>query len=367
MSKNIKHISRCYHNGDRYCVLRGGTRSGKTFAALHFLLFGALTKAFDVASVVAVSVPHLRRGALRDFQRILDMHGLTDDFRYYKQEGVYMHRNGSVIDFFSADNSDKLRGAQRDWLFVNEVNLLDEEDFNQLNVRTRRFVVVDFNPSAHFWLYDLLERFKIPINRIECVSTYKDNNFLTPEQRSAIEQYRSIKEWWRVYGEGRWGEAQGRAWYNWQIYASQLTASQYDCIGVDFGEGRSPTAVVGVNRFNNEYVANEIYYGEIDVISLAELLHRHPAGLIVGDSAQIDTINLLRKHGVNIYPARKMQLSASYHLLNSHRIYITGTSVNLLKEAKSIEWSDKSRAILRAGCADHAVDAVRYALHMLVL
>lgn len=367
MSKNLRHIARVYSQRERYCVLRGGTRSGKTYAALHFLLFGAMTKEFQIASVVSVSVPHLRRGALRDFLQIINSYGLTTDFKHYKQTNTFIHKNGAVIDFFSADESEKLRGAQRDWLFINEVNLIDEEDFNQLNVRTKRFVIVDFNPVARFWLYDLFEKMKISLHKIECVSTYKDNPFLAEEQKKAIEQYKKIEEWWRVYGEGKWGTSQGRAWYNWQIFNGVLETQKYDCVGVDFGEGKSVTAVVGVIKYNNEIILHELFYGHIDVIRLSELLIKLDAGLIVGDAAQIDTINLLRKSGVNIYPARKMQLSASYQLLNSYKTYITTTSKNLLMEAQSVEWSDRHRAIIRAGGVDHAVDAVRYALHSLLL
>lgn len=339
-------------------MLRGGTRSGKTYAALQFLIAAALGGRFELASVVSLSMPHLRRGALRDFRHLIS--GLRVEER--KSEKLFIFPTGTAIEFFSADQPAKLRGAQRDWLFVNEVNLLDEESFSELDVRTREFVIVDFNPTARFWLSEYLETREGVW--LECVSTYRDNVYLSSEQRAAIELRKDRAEWWRVYGEGEWGEAKGRAWYSWEV-GEWPVGVEVEVVGVDFGEGAAPTAVVGVARYGEGVVARELAYGQLGLSQLSSVLQKQRAKLIVGDAAQRDMINQLRKAGVDIYPARKLQLVASYALLNNTRVIVDRYAHNLIKEAQGLEWADAGRGLLKAGQAEHAVDALRYALHAL--
>lgn len=345
--------------GQRYAVLRGGTRSGKTFAALHFILQAGLLGKYKLCSVVSRSVPHLRRGALRDFRQVLAAYNIP--YREYINEKKFVF-SGFEIEFFSADQPEKLRGAQRDWLFINEVNLIDQDSFSELDVRTRSFVILDFNPVGRFWLNELFAQMGLDLEKHTHVSTYRDNPFLSPEQVAAIESRKGIAEWWRVYGEGEWGAAQGQAWYSWELGA--VEDGEWDVVGVDFGEGRSPHAVVGLRRVGEALEAKELYYAIGGLGELAEVLRSVQAKAIVADPAQLDYINLLRKAGINVYPARKMQLSASFALLNKYRIKICGE--NLAKEAASLEWADRGRGLLRVGQADHATDALRYALHAIV-
>ena len=357
--KNLRAIARALQEAKRYAVLRGGTRSGKTYAALQFLVAAALARRFDLASVVSVSVPHLRRGALRDFRAITARLHIEER----KSEKLFRFPGGSAIEFFSADQPAKLRGAQRDWLFVNEVNLIDEESFAELDVRTREFVIVDFNPTARFWLNEYLDR--VEGAWLEVVSTYRDNPHLPPEQRNAIELRKVYEEWWRVYGEGEWGSATGQAWYSWEV-GEWPVGVEVEVVGVDFGEGAAPTAVVGVARWGGGVVVKELAYGQLGLAQLAGVLKEQKAKLIVGDAAQRDMINQLRKAGVDIYPARKLQLIASYALLNNTRVIVDRYAHNLIKEAQGLEWADAGRGLLKAGQADHAVDALRYALHSIV-
>lgn len=346
-------------SGWRYAVLRGGTRSGKTFSALHFIVQAGLLGKYKLCSIVSRSVPHLRRGALRDFRQVLAQYNLPH--REYVNEKRFVFA-GFEIEFFSADQPEKLRGAQRDWLFVNEANLIGAEEFSELDVRTRSFVIVDFNPVGRFWLNDMFAQMGLDLEKHTHVSTYRDNPFLSPEQVATIENRRGIAEWWRVYGEGEWGAAAGQAWYSWEL--GEVQDGEWDAVGVDFGEGRSPHAVVGLRAAGDALEARELYYGAGGLGELVELLRAVRAKVIVADPAQLDYINLLRRAGVDVYPARKMQLSASYALLNKYRIRIDGA--NLHREAAALEWADRGRGLLRVGQADHAVDAMRYALHAIV-
>ena len=358
-NKNLVAIAHALKSKARYVVLRGGTRSGKTYSALIFLLLAGLSRAYRLCSVVSISMPHLRRGAYRDFLQILQRANVH--YRENKVEKLITLPGGAQIEFFSADQEGKLRGAQRDWLFVNEVNLLSEDEFSALDVRTKSFVIVDFNPVARFWLNDFLET-QSRGSYVECVSTYKDNPHLAKEQVAAIEARSGLAEWWRVYGEGEYGESTARAWYNFD--AAEVVTGRWDVVGVDFGEGRAPSAVVGLRRSGEGLEAAELAYGNLSLSELASLLKSVEASLVVADPAQLDYINLLRKAGVNVYPARKMQLSASYALLNKFHLRVQGQ--NLVREGRSLEWADAGRGLLAAGAADHAIDALRYALHAII-
>lgn len=362
LDKNMRHLINMRRVGSRYAVLRGGTRSGKTYAALRFIILNALAGTFRRCSVVAESVPHLRRGALRDCIEIIDKISIPGVV--YKQTLKEFHfPGGAVIEFFSADDSARLRGAQRDWLFVNEANLIDERSFNEMDVRTKDFVILDFNPVARFWLNDLFEKLDIDMSTIEVVSTYRDNPYLDPSQVQAIEQRRSLSQWWKTYGEGEYGESQGVAWYNWEVGEVSKELS-YDVVGVDFGEGRSPSAVVGVRRVNNDtFEAVELYYGKGSLHDLGDILKRVRTKAIYADSAQIHLINALRSMDIDVRACIKMHLVASFALLNERHFIIDKDSANLIREAREVAWSDRGAGLIKAGVSDHALDAVRYAYH----
>lgn len=202
----------------RYVDVRGGTRSGKTFAVLQCLALMALgDRKPTVTSVISESLPHLKRGAIRDFMTIMQGDGLWRDDAWSKVDSIYTFGSGSVLEFFGADNAGKVHGAARDRLFINEAQNVDWEIARQLFVRTRKTVVFDYNPICSFWATDQIAP------REDCISllsTYRDNTHLTPEQVREIEYNKGDANWWRVYGEGLVGEM-----------TSLYFANVADCVG----------------------------------------------------------------------------------------------------------------------------------------
>jgi len=362
-NKNLTFIWQQYNRGIRYAILRGGTSSGKTFSALKFLILLSFAKQDKIISVVSATVPHLKRGAQRDFEKILDNYNFRNSFEENRTDRIFINKHSNTkIEFFSADNSAKLRGARRDILFINEVNLIDDKAFDELDARTREFVLLDFNPVAKFWIVDKMQMMGYNFDEIECVSTYKDNNFLSPGEIQSIEQRKNIEDWWKVYGEGLWGANVGEVLYNFEIDNNGQTFTHFDVIGVDFGEGRSPSAIVGIKKIDtNTIYAQELAYGNYSLANLIDILSSYNAEKIVGDSAQIEMINGLRRYNINIFPCLKMNLAASYNLINNIHLILSGE--NLVKEARQLQWSDRGRGIIKLGCADHAIDAMRYAIH----
>ena len=88
----------------RYISMPGGTRSGKTYSILQWLLLAVSNwdRPGDVSSVVSETLPHLKRGAIRDFERIMG-HPLKMDDRWNASENTYTFDNGAKLEFFSAD------------------------------------------------------------------------------------------------------------------------------------------------------------------------------------------------------------------------------------------------------------------------
>jgi len=344
----------------RYVVMRGGTRAGKTYAVMQYLIKeGALERNLRI-SIVSKHFPHLSRGALRDFEGLAkELDGIIVD--YHKVNHVFRLFNGSIIEFFSVDQSAKVRGAQRDILFINEANLIDFDSFFELDIRTRRQVIMDFNPTGKFWLNEFYDMHSHKSSFIWGKFTYKHNPFLSKEQRRAITALKFDERRWRVYGLGEWGEAAGQAWYNFEVVDELPPDAWLEAVGVDFGFTQSPTAVVSVWRLGDDvYVREEVYRYNMRLDELAVVLAGFRAARrIVGDAAQADVIATLRsKFSIPIIPCRKINIKDSFALLNAQKIKIVPPSGNLLKEAYNVAW--EGDRLLAA--ADHAIDALRYAL-----
>ncbi len=197
----------------RYAIHQGGTSAGKTWCNLYFCAMYAYKHANSVISIVSESLPHLRRGCLRDFKQII----ANENWEAWEENKSTQtwHINGSIIEFFGADEESKLRGARRDLLFINECNNLSYESFQQLDVRTRKKTILDFNPVSRFWVHEKLIPSLEEKDYNYIISTYKDNVGISPEEVANIERRRENANWWRVYGEGQIGELEGMIYTNW--------------------------------------------------------------------------------------------------------------------------------------------------------
>ena len=91
----------------RIRIVKGGTSAGKTICILLILINDAITNKGKEISVVSESIPHLRRGALKDFLAILKGLNRYKDTQFNKSTLKYTFTNGSYIEFFSTDQPDK--------------------------------------------------------------------------------------------------------------------------------------------------------------------------------------------------------------------------------------------------------------------
>ncbi len=153
----------------------GGTSAGKTFGILPILIDRAIKTPLLEISVVSESIPHLRKGALKDFLKIMKATGRYVDKNFNRTMLTYTFTNGSYIEFFSADQEDKVRGPRRNVLYINECNNITFETYHQLQIRTSHEIWLDFNPANEFWAYTELQ----DDEDVEWLTlTYKDNEAL---------------------------------------------------------------------------------------------------------------------------------------------------------------------------------------------
>jgi len=345
----------------------GGTSASKTISILLYLIARAQAdKTPTLTSVVAESIPHLKRGAIRDFKNILQSHNYWKDGNWNATDSIYTFETGSKIEFFSTDNGDKLRGARRDRLFINEANNTLLDAFNQLEVRTKEFIFMDWNPSNEFYFYtDILHK-RDDVDFITL--TYRDNEALSPEIIGAIEARKGNKNWWQVYGLGQLGEVEGKIYKDWQIIDEIPHEARLERYGMDFGYSNDPTAIVALYKYNGGFILDEITYQKgLSNKQIADILNNKDRALVIADSAEPKSIDEIMGYGVNIQPALKGQGSVNKGIqyVQDQRISVTKRSLNIIREYRNYLWmTDKEGKIINTpdGGFDHSMDAIRYAL-----
>lgn len=356
----------------RYISNRGGTRSGKTFSTLQLLneLIPKADTAGDVTSVVSETLPHLKRGAIRDFETIIG-HPLKMDAHWNASGNIYTYDNGAKLEFFSVDSADKVLGPARKRLFVNEANHISYETFRQLEVRTTGLILIDYNPASVFWAIEQIEPRE---NCVTITTTYKDNReFLSAEQIASIEANKSDANWWKVYGLGEIGSLEGLI-YNFEQIDRLPEGDFKEFYGMDFGFTNDPTAIVHCLADTGRKI---IYCDEVEYstrMTNADIINRlKRAGVgkqpIYADCAEPKSIEEIHRAGFNIQacdkdaPVKSDKLTFQIQWMQGWRICVTKQSLNLIKEQRNYTWAkDKDGKSLNHPMDNfnHALDALRY-------
>ena len=368
MFKKTTAIKKILNLKKRIKIIQGGTSAGKTFGILPVLIDKAARHEGIEISVVAETIPHLRRGALKDFLKIMKWTGRFFEDRFNKSLLRYEFANGSVIEFFSADDSSKLRGARRDILYINECNNVTFDSYNELAIRTRKEVYLDFNPSNEFWVHKEL---KDEPDSDFLILTYKDNEAL---DQSIIDQIEKNKEkaktssywanWWKVYGEGQLGMLEGVVFSNWKTIDTIPKEAKLLGIGLDFGYTNDPTAIIEIYNYNGQRIVNELVYQTGLLNSdIAKLLPKHVP--VYADSSEPKSIDEIKRFGVTIKGVTKGKDSINYGIdvIQRNEYLVTSNSSNLIKELRAYVWdTDKqgNRLNKPIDFNNHAIDAFRY-------
>lgn len=361
-----KHLLR---SAKRITVEQGGTRSGKTYNILLWIIFNYTdNNKGHTITICRKTFPALRASVMRDFFEILRNHQLYYE-EYHNRSSHEYYLNGNLVEFISLDQPQKIRGRKRQMLYINEANELYYEDWQQLIFRTEGKVILDYNPSDTFhWIYDKV------IPRDDCdfyQTTYKDNTFLEPAIREEIERLRETdNDYWRVYGLGERGMSRAAVFqFGTMNIPQEATLLAY---GLDFGFTNDPSAMVQVYKSGDYLYIDELFYQtgmtNGDISNRLRDLGLDRRAEIFADSAEPKSIEELHRFGWNVKPTQKGadSINAGIDMLKRHKIFITPRSKNLEKELQNYKWvEDKNGNLLNKpiDAFNHAIDALRYATY----
>jgi len=359
----FKHLLK---SNKKIIVEQGGTRSGKTYNILLWIIFSYCTQNTNkIITICRKSFPSLRATVMRDFLDILKTHKMYNEINHNKSSSEYKLYN-NLVEFISLDEPQKVRGRKRDVLFINEANELYFEDWQQLLFRTNEKIILDYNPSDEYsWIYDKV------INRDDAdfyITTYKDNTFL---EQALIKEIERLKEtdpqYWQIYGLGQKGVSKSTI-FNYEE-SNIPDDAEFLSMGVDYGYTNDPTAHISVyKKGHNLYVEEHLY----KTMMTAEDIHSHFKLLNVGDkiiysdSSEPRLNDYLRRTGWNIRPTVKGRDSiiAGIDLLKRYKLYVTPDSKNLIQEFRNYKWSEDKTGKLTNIPIDkhnHLLDSLRYA------
>lgn len=365
----FSEITKARSNGYTTVSEQGSSRSAKTYNTVIWIVCQCLSVPKTTVSICRSTLPSLKGSVLRDFIEILQRIGEYNEKSYNKTDLIYNFKNGSWVEFFSCDNETKLRGRKRKILFVNEANELKYLEWQQLQLRTTQFSIIDYNPSFsdEHWICEVN---KDP-RTYHFISTYKDNPFL---EQKVIDEIESLKQknysLWQIYGLGHQARVEGLVFRNVEVM-ERIPDTGYrrrHFLGVDFGYTNDPTAIVDViiEEDTKTLYIDELCYRTYMLTSdiVAEL---KPHGLVkvISESADPRLVQEIYRAGINIHPVVKYKgsIEAGLTKMQEYKIVITKHSTNVIKEFRNYTYSqDKEGKWLNTPIDvwNHTIDAIRY-------
>jgi phage terminase large subunit len=350
----------------RYILNEGGTRSSKTYS-LNQVAYTkcAESKTPIIFSIVSETMPHLRKGAMRDFFLFLKNNNLYSEKRHNRSDNIY-EVNQSIIEFFSVDSPDKVHGPERDYLFVNELQYIDYDTFFHLAQRTRKQIYADWNPVSEFWVYPEYinnPQYKDDITLIH--STLFDNPFVSEEiKKDILLRAERDPNYKRVYLEGQIGRLEGVIFPNWRY--GDFDTSLPHSYGLDFGYYPDPDAMVkvAIDKKNKLIYVKQCFYENNQLVADLKRKvgqHARPNDLIVADSASPRMIAELKSSMYNVRPVIKTagSVNEGIRILQDYDIITDKESVDFIKELRNYIWSDK-KAGIPIDAFNHLLDPLRY-------
>lgn len=349
----------------RVLALQGGTRSGKSFAAVHFIIRSLDRYSGQTISIARETFPALRGSIMKDFfseLKEVDLYHSKDHNKTYNEYQI----NGNTVEFFSVDDEQKIRGRKRDLVFINEANEISLEVWRQLILRTTSKIIIDYNPSMpDSYIYDEV------LPRNDCahiITTYKDNPHLPKAQVAEIELLKDTDpDYFSVFGLGQRGQNRIRIYVHYKVMDTGWPQwFDEESYGLDFGFN-SPSCLMHCGmRDNANFWKEELYEPGLNTPQLIDRL----GGIIQDrnipiycDHASPEKITEIQNAGYNAMEADK-SVKDGIDFVQSRPLYIHADSANTLKEIKKYQW----KVVKLTGQKldepvkfdDHAMDGGRY-------
>ena len=345
----------------RFIINEGGSRSSKTYSLCQLMIIYCLQNNNKVVSVIRKTFPALRATVLRDFIEILREIGLYKQEMHNKSEHIYTFANGSMVEFFSVDDEQKIRGRKRDIAWCNEANELYFDDFTQLNMRTEDKLIFDYNPSdSASWLYELPAEESIKIK-----STYKDNPFLPESIKAQIEDLKRTDEaLYQIYALGEKAISKSNIYSQWTFVAHRPSRFVKYVYGLDFGYNH-PTALMRVYYCDNDiYIEPVIYESYLTTTMLIEklaTLNIEQTVTILADYSRPEIIQEMNIAGYDVQNANKV-VKKGIDNLKTFGVFCQDDKA-IKREYENYKWKKIGDFITDEPVKlfDDAMDAIRYA------
>jgi phage terminase large subunit len=351
-----------------YVVInQGGTNSGKTYAIEQALFCLAAEHEKQIITVVGQDIPNLKAGALRDAQNIVAQFPQLKQLikNYNKTDRIFEFYNGSIIEFKSYANPQDAKSGKRDYLFINEANGIKWDTYQELALRTKTRIFIDYNPNAEFWVHDHL----IGKPNVELIiSDHRHNPFIDEAMAARIENI-DDPEKWKVYARGLTGKVDGLVLNNWHLCDDIPKDARLLAVGLDFGFSNDQTGCIEVYLQNGELWIDELFYEtgltNTDISKRLALLGVSKNTEIIADSAEPKSIEELRRLGWHITGAQKGadSVNNSIDILKRYTLNITRRSTNLRTELSRYKWKvERSGRTINepVDTFNHLIDPLRY-------
>lgn len=354
----------------RNYVFQGSSRSGKTRNVILWMVINILNEENKVYSIVRKTLPALKGSVLRDLKEVLIQLGLYDQNKWHSVDG-YVEIGTNIIEFFSLDSEEKIRGRKRDVCFINEATEITFEEYVQLNLRTTERMILDFNPSLwQSWLYDLESQ----PDTFYTIVTYLDNPFLSQNQVEEIEKLKNRDQnLWRVFGLGQKGVPTRVVFSHQQIYDELPKEAKLLGYSIDFGY-EDPCTLLATYKLEDSIYCKELLY--LRRVTIPDFIYKiKDLGLnltddFICDSANPQAIAEMVRAGINAKPVKKDTILSGIDQIKRHNLFVHKDSTNLLEELNSYVWkSDKNGTNVDEpeDHHNHLLDPLRYILQMKVM
>lgn len=223
MNVNIKISKKVFNdvylpyldNTDRYLIFYGGGSSGKSFYIGQRYIYKLMKPTRCNLLVVRQTGDTNRKSTFPLLKQVISAWNLGQYFKINESDmRIKCTLTNNEVAFAGLDDVEKIKsitfanGELTD-IWVEEATECQEASINQLKVRLRggkskKQMVLSFNPiNIQHWIK---KHFIDSGLATVCFSTYKDNKFLTDDDRKALEDLQYTDEYtYEVYCLGHWG------------------------------------------------------------------------------------------------------------------------------------------------------------------
>lgn len=368
----------------KYIINTGSSRSSKTHSILQIEWVMCLQKPNTRVSIWRETKADCKMTILADLKKAVPTFPNLENVIFNKTESIYTFPNGSTIEFMGGDEENRVHGFQGNIAHLNEPYKFGLEAFDQIDMRTSDFIIIDWNPKNNHWIDEVARR----ENAIVIHSTFKDNPFIPEEQKKKILSYDPANPFnveqgtannylWQVYGLGLKAEKPNRIFKGWQTLGNadfkKLPYQSY--FGLDFGLS-APTALVEMKFDGDEnYFFKEMLYKPLNEIkgSLSDEFERLGIEKHIeiicdsGNELNKEESRKLKNAGYNVIQAKKGSgsIASGIETMQKSKIHYTKESINIESEYEQYSWKvwqGIQMDVPEENGDDHALDAMKYVI-----